>query len=121
MANIQNQVATPAPSTASSIAVAHQVKLAISDVVQRLDPLHREVAFIAAKARLLRSDTERVALLRQCEKAAHTAVQLRAELIVQLMDSAPSVTGHSRVIDLEKSIDTLERAIGETRTALSGN
>jgi hypothetical protein len=116
-----NQDATRAPSTVSSVVVGQQVRQAISEVVQRLDPLHREVAFIGAKARLVRSDAERLSLINQCDNAGSAAVQLRTELIVQLMGAAPPVAGHSRVVDLEKSIDTLERAIGEVRTVLRRN
>ena len=86
----------------SALTARRNVRTAISEVVQRLDRLHRQVAFISAKADVARSEIARRALLEDCAKVDSEVLALRTALIVDLMDAEPAVKHHSRVVDVEK-------------------
>jgi hypothetical protein len=100
------------------MAAARQARAAIADVAADLAVLHGKVAFIAARARHPESSGSRSQLVNECGRVEDAVLAARTELIVRLMDTPPSVAGHSRVVDVEKSLDSLERALAEARSAL---
>jgi hypothetical protein len=105
-----------APPT--DMAAAREARAAIAQVAAELAVLHGKVALIAARARHPESGTTRAQLVNECRRVEDAVLAARTELIVRLMDTPPSVAGHSRVVDVEKSLDSLERALAEARSAL---
>jgi hypothetical protein len=99
------------------VATARQARSAIADVAAQLEPLLNRTIFIQAKARHGYL-AERPELERQCDEIESAIIEARSEVILRLMDAPAAVTSHSRVLDLERAIDSLERALAEARLAL---
>ena len=100
------------------IAATRQARSAVADVAARLSALHGRAQFIAASALYAHSTPSHAKLFAECDEIEKAIGDARTQLIVNLMDAPPKVAGHSRVIDVEKSIDSLERALSEARRAL---
>lgn len=120
MESIESGPASPSPRTVSvAVADGREARAAISDVVDRLEPLRNRAIFIGAKVRHA-TRQERPKLAEECRRIELAIGDARTELIIRLMDAPPSVAGHSRVLDVEKAIDSLERSLEDVRLALMG-
>ena len=97
---------------------ARKARVAIADVAASLAALHNRAVFISARARHTGSVALHVQLLRECDDIEQAIRSARAELILRLMDATEKVAGHSRVVDVERSLDSLERALVDARKAL---
>ena len=105
-------------SLPTGMAAARHARAAIADIAADLAVLHGKVAFIAARARHPDSRASRSQLVNECDRVQEAILGARTKLIVRLMDTPATVAGHSRVVDIEKSLDSLERALSEARQAL---
>ncbi len=102
----------------AGLAATRQARSAIAEVASRLSTLHGRVRFITASALHARVARSYEKLLAECDEIGKAISEARTELIVNLMDAPSRVAGHSRVVDVEKSLDSLERALSEARRAL---
>jgi hypothetical protein len=101
------------------IAALKAVRLAVADLMPKLDPVQARLAFIAAKAGRVRRDTDRQTLDAECREIEAVVGEIRTELILRLMEAPPQIAGHSRVLDIEKALDSIERSLRQTRRVLS--
>lgn len=92
--------------------------LAVSEIAARLEPLRARIALISAKARRPLSNGERADLVAECDASSSAVTAARADLISNLMEAPRKVAGHSRVVDVEKAIDSLEAAIDAAKVVL---
>ena len=113
--------ALPRRAPVGGLAATRQARSAIADVAAGLADLHARARFIAASARYAHSTPAHTKLVAQCSEIEKAISEARSELIVNLMDAPPKVAGHSRVVDVEKSLDSLERALAAARQALQQN
>jgi hypothetical protein len=101
------------------IAALKAVRRAVADLMAKLDPLQARLAFIAAKASRVRRDLDRQTLQAECREIEETVSEVRTELILRLMDAPPQIAGHSRILDIEKALDSIARSLKQTRRVLS--
>jgi len=94
-------------------------RIAVRAVVRALEPLRSRTALIAASALHGVTESERQSLLAECGEIAAGCREARQSLIIGLMDAPRKVAGHSRVLDVEKAIDSLEAAVEQARSSLS--
>lgn len=95
-----------------------EARQAVAQIAARLQPLRDRIALIAAMAPRPLSNSERAGLAAECDAISAAATAARTELISNLMEAPRKVAGHSRVVDIEKAIDSLEVAIDAAATAL---
>ena len=105
----------------SAVTASRHARKVLADVVERIGPLRNRAIFIGARAPHAQTAAERQMLLAECREIGGIIQLTRTELIVRLMDVPRAVAGHSRVLDIEKSLDSLERGLAETRAALGGD
>ena len=89
-------------------------RVAIATVVSDLERHRSRLAVIAARARHGVSRDEQMSLRKECLAIRLAIHQARLEVLENLMDAPPKVAAHSRVVDVEKALDNLERALSET-------
>ena len=95
-----------------------EASAAISDIVEGLEPLRTKLAFIGAKSSRSRTASEGAVLLQECLWIESSIAEARTLLVLRLMDALAVVSGHSRVLDVERAIDSLERCLNETLRCL---
>jgi hypothetical protein len=99
---------------------AHARK-AVVDVGKNLGPLRARTAVIAARADRALSLSEREQLVDECRSIAAAFQASRVELLMNLMDAPRKVTGNSRVVDIERAIDSLELAVAQVLRRLKAS
>jgi len=97
------------------VAASKAVRLAVADVMSKLEPLQARVAFLAAKGGRVRGAVDRKAMEAECQEIEAVVGEVRTELILRLMDAPPLIAGHSRILDIEKALDSIERSVKQTR------
>jgi hypothetical protein len=100
------------------VVARREASAAISDIVEQLEPMRTRLALIGAKARHVTTRSERAALQQGCLKIQSSISEARTLLLLRLMDAPAVVSGHSRVLDVERAIDSLERCLIETLDSL---
>jgi len=107
-----------APTARKVDTSAREARLAVSEIAARLEPLRARIALINAKAERHFSTTERADLIAECDAIRAASAAARTDLISNLMEAPRKVAGHSRVVDIEKAIDSLEAAIDAAKVVL---
>jgi hypothetical protein len=92
---------------------------AIADLVQQLEPMRTKIAIVSARSSRTHTSAERTELLDQCDEVARACRDARVELLDRLIDAPFKVVSHSRVADVEKTIDNLEAAVTAAKRQLS--
>jgi len=54
----------------------------------------------------------------RCQEIEREIADVRTDLIVNLAEAPQRVSGHSRVVDIEKALDNLERSLGAVRAQI---
>ena len=90
-----------------------EARLAVADIALRLEPLRSKIALIRERARRPMPEEDRRQLIEACTAISGTVLAARSELVAKLMDAPQKVAGHSRVVDVEKALDSLEGAVRE--------
>src|SRR3569623_2152698 len=117
MSEVGNGESEPRPKRKVDTS-GREASLAVAEIAARLEPLRARIALINAKARRDLSNGERKDLVAECDAILAVATAARADLISNLMEAPRKVAGHSRVVDIEKAIDSLEAAIDAARPVL---
>lgn len=92
----------------------------LQDVVDKIGPWHSELALMSLRAARRCTDAERAAILTSCARIALEALEARAGIIAGLVDAPPAIRGHSRVVDVERSLDVVDARIADLRSGLTG-
>ena len=72
----------------------------------------------AAKAGRSSTDHDRADMLSSCDRIEQEVSEARTQIIIGLADAPQAVRGHSRVVDVEKALDSIETSLAEVRAAL---
>lgn len=77
-----------------------------------------DVARFAMRAQTMRRPQEREAMLMRCDEIAEEIAAVRADLILDLSEAPQKVSGHSRVIDIERALDNVEASLRDVQARL---
>lgn len=88
-------------------------KLAISDVVSQFERWRYALTLMNAKLDRPHSDAERQMMTEQCALIRGELTEARTELILRLADAPRRVSGHSRVVDVERALDGVDAMLDD--------
>lgn len=88
-------------------------RMAITDVVSRFAAWHDTLTIMAAKNGRRQSDAEQQEMLDQCFEIRRQVAEARTDLIIKLAGAPARVSGHSRVVDVERALDRIEAALDD--------
>ena len=106
----------------SANVAGRQVRSILADIITRFDGWRGDLAIIATRVARPTSYSadERAAMLATCKRISAEISEAHAEIIAGLADAPPAVSGHSRVVDIEKALDGIETTIDDLRDKLAG-
>ena len=97
---------------------AADARRAVATIAEQCGPFRARIAVISVRARRRLRSVDREALVIECGAIAKELAEARTELMSRLIDQPQRVLSHSRVTDIEKSLDNLEISLTEARNAL---
>lgn len=86
-------------------------RAAIADVVSRIADWRYTLTLLSAKAGRPHSESERRTMLAQCSEIRGRLVEARTDLLIRLADAPARLSGHSRVVDVERALDGIEATL----------
>jgi len=96
-----------------------QAKRAVSDIIDRFGPWRASVARMLVQSDRMCSAAERVSLEKECEQL-ETAVRIaRLEVLDRLIEAPHKVVSDSRIVDVERGLDSLELSLANCRARLA--
>jgi hypothetical protein len=90
---------------------------ALSEALTHFPKWRDDVARFSMTAARAKS-TDRGSMLMRCQEIEREIADVRTDLIVNLAEAPQRVSGHSRVVDIEKALDNLERSLGAVRAQI---
>jgi hypothetical protein len=97
---------------------SRDARVAVADVVSRFEPWRHGLALMSAKAGRTHEEDERRTMREQCHDIRRQLSEARTELILRLADAPRRVSGHSRVVDVERALDSIDALVDELETRL---
>jgi len=91
---------------------------ALADALTFFPKWRGDVARFAIRADRVRRESEREPMLSRCDEIAQEIAEVRADLILDLSEAPQRVSGHSRVVDIEKALDNIEATLRDVRARL---
>lgn len=91
-------------------------RAALADALTHFPKWRDDVARFAISAERTRDPT---LMLARCDEIAREIAAVRSDLILDLAEAPQRVSGHSRVVDIEKALDNIEAALNDVRARLS--
>ena len=112
--------AEPAPAARRRRADQSNVRAraAVAATLERFDDWRRHLAIFEVSAERRSSPDERAAMLAHCARIERELASARTDLLLSLADAPRPVAGHSRVVDVEKALDSIELALARVRRKL---
>jgi hypothetical protein len=108
---------TPSHSPANSRHRNHRhVTDILAETVARFPAWRQRSAFMAAAAARPTGDTTR--LTRDCAEIHAEVLAARTHILAELADTPPELAGHSRVVDVERALDSVDAAVTEVERRL---
>ncbi|MEO6180714.1 MAG: hypothetical protein ABIP15_13220 [Devosia sp.] len=86
---------------------------ALSTLVTQFAAWRQDIAKFGQLAERRISTSQRQVMLDRCAAIADEVLAARTELILTLADAPSRVAGNSRVVDMERALDGVERSVGE--------
>ena len=82
---------------------------ALASTISKMETWQTRTKVLQALA--IRAASDRSSILAEAKTLRGQIVEARTEIILILADAAAGVAGHSRVVDVEKALDTLDVAL----------
>ena len=96
-----------------------EARRAVAETVAHFAPWRADLAHFAVMVeRHIRAD-DREKILNRCAVIEDELMQARTELLLGLADAPQKVSGHSRVVDVERALDNIEAGVKLLRGRLT--
>jgi hypothetical protein len=96
-----------------------QARQAIAATLEQFAAWRRDLAHFDAQVDRHFSAADRERMLARCAQIEGELLAARTDLLAGLMDAPQKVTAHSRVVDVERALDDVERAVRALRGRLT--
>ena len=83
----------------------------LAETISRFPAWRQRCAFMAAAAE--RPGANYAHLVRDCATIRAEVHAARTEILMALVDTPPRRAGHSRVVDVERALDSVDAAVAE--------
>jgi hypothetical protein len=94
------------------------VREAIEPTLTQFNAWRSDLASFAVRAERHFGDRDRQTMLERCAAIEEELLAARTDLIIELAEAPRAVAGHSRVADVEKALDGIERTLREIEQRL---
>ena len=81
----------------------------LAETMDRFPGWRQRCAFMAAAA--ARPDSDPAPLVEDCATIRAEVQEARTDILLALSDAPPRLAGHSRVVDVERALDSVEAAV----------
>jgi hypothetical protein len=98
--------------------MAH-VREALARVVEQMAEWNETLALLAVKAARQPSAEDRKAMRRECERLNLALSEARMQLLTGLECEPQAISGHSRVVDVERALDGLSERLTDVSSQLA--
>lgn len=97
---------------------SRDARRAVATTLARFNNWRTDLATFDARIERRLTDAERARILVRCSAIDEEVLQARTDLIFGLSDAPQRVAGHSRVVDAEKALDSVQASIEQIRQRL---
>jgi hypothetical protein len=97
--------------------VNRDVRLIITDTLSQFDHWRDRAALLQASVE--RKGADRKAIRQECTSIREGILQARTDLIIGLAESPARISGHGRVVDVERALDSLEETLTQIEAKTS--
>lgn len=93
-------------------------RTALADALTYFPKWRDDVARFSMTADRARSRFDPEPMLARCEEIEREIADVRGDLILDLAEAPQPVSGHSRVVDIERALDNIELALRDVKARL---
>lgn len=97
-----------------------EARRAIQGTLAQFEGWRLDLARFSAQAERPLSEPARKSMLERCAGIENELLDARTDLIISLAHTPRKVAGHSRVVDVERALDSIEMDIAKLRGRLLG-
>jgi hypothetical protein len=94
---------------------------ALADAFSHFPQWRSDVARFEMTADRVARDADRQPMRSRCEEIEREITDVRTELILNLAEAPQQISGHSRVVDIEKALDNIEAALRDVKERLQSH
>jgi hypothetical protein len=91
---------------------------ALAEALTYFPKWRSDVARFEMTAERARKPVERAPMHERCDEIEREIIEVRTALILNLAEAPQQVSGHSRVVDIEKALDNIESALRDVKARL---
>ena len=95
-----------------------QVRAALADALTHFPAWHDDLARLEVRTARGVAARDLNAMATRCGEISREIAELRSDLIFLLADTPQAIAGHSRVVDIEKALDSLEAKLAGVQKQL---
>lgn len=96
-----------------------EARRAVAEIVARFSSWRLDLARFSALAERRFTADDRNTMLARCAEIEAELLAARTELIVGLAEAPQRVSGHSRVVDVERALDNIDASVKQLRGKLT--
>lgn len=97
-----------------------QARRAVAPTLMHFEAWRSSLTLLIARSERRFSDEEQIEMLSRCIAIDAELLEARTGLLLDLADAPAPVSGHSRVVDVEKALDGVAATVAGVRRRLEG-